>query len=220
MVTLREAQVIDINDPDKAGKIKIRILPEMELFKVDVLPWVGIYHEGTGITSTQGVHILPEQNSFIRVLIEDWPHLRKIRVISDDYVEGIYIYNNTSLTQVTDLTAQTYPQPFFKKYKDGTIEFHNTSSGEYGVLYKGGEYEIHDATGNYLINVKTNKLKFYNNTTSLKSIILDLKTLITHMQSTSAFLDGESRPCTYTQTSSDATLLSNLATKINSLLLD
>jgi hypothetical protein len=216
MIKFREAQVIDNNDPDKNGKVKVRILPEMLDFKETLLPWAGIYHEGNDCSA----HSLPEKNSYVHVLIEDWPFNKKIRIIYDDFIEGLYIYNNFSLSGVTELSTQTYPQPYFKKYKDGTIEFHNTSTGEYGILYKGGQYELYDSNGNYIVNVKNKKLKFYNDTTSLKDIIKDLKTLITHIESTGAFLDSQSKSCTYVKTADDTILLTNLGNKIDSLLLD
>lgn len=220
MVKIREAQVVDTNDPDKNGKVKIRVLPEMLNIEDSLLPWVGIYQFKSGTSTSIGVHTLPEKDTYIRVLIEDWPYLKKVRIISDDYVEGIYIYNNFSLSTISQLSSQTYPQPYFTKYKDGTIEFHNTSTGEYGVLYKNGEYELHDSNGNYYVNMKNKKLKIYNSTTSLKDIIKDLKTLIFHMQEVGAILDSKSLPCTYSHQATDAVILTNLATKIDSLLLD
>jgi len=162
METIREAQVISLDDPTKKGLIKVRIFPEMIDFKESDLPWAAKYSIGTGISSSIGVHELPEVNSYIRVVIEDWPFLQRIRYITDDYVEGLYIYSKASSLAITELGTQTYPQPFFKCYKDGTLQFHNTETGEHGVFFKGGGYFLSDANGNFFLNAKSKGIKAYN----------------------------------------------------------
>lgn len=164
MEVIREAQVIKNNSADKDGKIQVRIFPEMIDLPDSDLPWIGIYKIGTGTTSTIGVHEVPEVGSYIRVIIEDWPFLKRVRYISDDYVEGLYIYSQfASKVSISELGTQTYPQPFFKCYKDGTIEFHNSETGEHGVFYKGGGYFLSDASGNVFLNAKAKAVKAYNN---------------------------------------------------------
>lgn len=168
METIREAVVIDNNDPDKKGKVKVRILPEMLDFKEADLPWVGIYSMSMGQNADYGEHIVLENDSNIRVLIEDWPFLKRIRYISDDYLEQQYIYTAFSTTGVSEIGTQTYPQPSFKCYKDGTIDFHNSETGEHGVFFKDGGYFLVDATGNIYCNSKTKEIKAYNNNGYMK----------------------------------------------------
>jgi len=163
METIREAQVTRNDDPNKKGLIQVRIFPEMMDFTTSELPWASKYSIGTGISSNNGIHELPEVDSFIRVVIEDWPFLQRIRYISDDYVEGLYIYSKVSSLSISELGTQTYPQPFFKCYKDGTVQFHNTETGEHGVFFKGGGYFLQDSTGNFFLNSKTKGIKAYNN---------------------------------------------------------
>lgn len=163
MEVIREAQIINISDPDKKGKIKIKILPEMEKFSENMLPWVSLYTSSTGTTKDTGKHITFTVNSYIRVLVEDYPFYRRIRYISDDYVEGLYVYDKVSgLSSVTELGTQTYPEPMFQIFKDGTIEFHNTTTGEYGTFFKNGNYTLVDSNGNYFVNCKSKKIKIYN----------------------------------------------------------
>lgn len=168
METIREAQVVSLEDKNKKGLIKVRIFPEMIDFNESDLPWAAAYNIGTGISNSNGVHELPEVGSFIRVVIEDWPYLQRIRYISDDYVEGLYIYSKASSLAITELGTQTYPQPFFKCYKDGTITFHNSETGEHGTFYKGGGYFLCDKDGNFFLNSKTKAIKAYNNSGSIE----------------------------------------------------
>ncbi len=193
MEVIRVAKVINNNDPDHTGKVKIRVLPEMFDLLEEKLPWVSIYAQGTGTSQDTGNHIVLENNTFIRVIIEDWPLFDRVRYISDDYIEGQYIYDSFEDVEIDELGTQTYPQPNFKRFKDGTIEFHNSVSGEHGVYFKGGEYFIRDSSGNIFINTLTKEIKAYNNNgyISLKpngNIELNgnTKNLVTHAELDSA----------------------------------
>ena len=59
------AKVVDNNDPEKLGKIKVRILPEMEDFSENILPWVGVYNQN------DTTHSVPDNETFIRIVVED-----------------------------------------------------------------------------------------------------------------------------------------------------
>lgn len=205
METIREARVIDNNDPNKKGKVKIRILPEMLSFKDSELPWMSTYQQGEGISADVGTHGVPEKDTFIRVLIEDYPIMKRIRYISDDYVEGMYIYSKASgLSAIAELSSQAYPQPLFHIFKDGTITFHNSSTGEHGTLYKNGQYELFDKDGNWFVYIKNKQTKIYNDsgsfilkTDGVHELSGNTKSLTTHaelntsLQSELTALNGE-----------------------------
>lgn len=160
---IKVAKVENINDPDKKGRFQVRILPEMISLKVSDLPWARKYSSQQGTSSTVGEHKIPEVGTFIRVLVEDWPILKRIYYISDDCVDGLCIYNSASvLSGIDELSTQTYPQPIFKRYKDGTIEFHNSVTSEHGVFFANGEYQIKDDEGNFYSYSKNKEQKIYN----------------------------------------------------------
>jgi len=190
METIRCAKVIDNSYSSQSGKIQVRILPEMNDVDESLLPWIGIYNQGEGTSSTIGVHDLPEIGTFIRVVIEDWPFMKKVRYLSNDYVEGLYIYTKSSgLSAISELGTQTYPQPIFKIFKDGSIDFHNSTTGEHGTLYKNGQYTIVDSSGNIFCNAKDKEVKIYNTSgyfklTATGDIELNgnLKNLVTHAE--------------------------------------
>ena len=159
----RVAKVVDINDENETGKIKVRVYPELIDVDEDFLPWASCYSNSiNGTSESVGEHTFPEVDSWVRVFIEDYPVFQRVRIISNDYVEGLYIYKKAEgLTEITELDEQTYPQPIFKFYKDGTIQFHNTDTGESGTLYGDGSYQIKDKNGN-IISYSINEHKFYN----------------------------------------------------------
>lgn len=160
------AKVVDNNDPEKLGKIKIKIVPEMENFDENLLPWVGIYKQGLGTGDNTAVHEVPENNTFIRVLVEDWPFFKRIRYISDDFIEGKSQYEQFELN-IEELSEQNYPQPSFKKYKDGTIVFHNSQTGEHGSYFPNGSYFFIDSNGAPHIFMGNEKLSLKNNLISI-----------------------------------------------------
>jgi hypothetical protein len=191
--TIREAKVVSNTDTTKTGKIQVRILPEMQTFSEDLCPWVDQYiSDGTGLSATAGCHNVYEIGSFVRVLIEDFPFMRRIRVISDDYVEGLYCYQNLDLTPISELSSQTYPQPIFKMFADGVITFHNTSTGEMGILYKNGGYSIVDTNGNIYANSIDKEIKFYNSKASI-AIAADGKLEITSTSDLDISISGNSK---------------------------
>lgn len=215
---IREAEVVDNNDPDKKGKIKIRILPEMQDFQENMLPWSAVYSNQSGLSQDVGEHKIFEIGSLIRVIIED-EYYKKIRYISDDYIEGFYIYDSCDVSSISELDAQTYPQPYFKITKDGTIEFHNTISGEKGTLFKGGGYILHDKNGNIFVK-PSSKIKIYNDSTSLKTILSDIQSIILDLVTPLNFVDGNGTPCTFSKAATDLPKIQQTLTNINALMED
>jgi len=165
----RVAKVVDNNDENETGKIKIRVYPELIDVDEDFLPWASYYSNSiNGTSEDSGEHTFPEIDSWVRVFIEDYPVFQRVRIISNDYVEGLYIYKKAEgLTEITELDEQTYPQPIFKFYKDETIQFHNTDTGESGTLYGDGSYQIKDKNGNFF-SYSIKEHKFYNDNGYIK----------------------------------------------------
>ena len=170
----RSAKVVNNNDENKLGKIQVRIYPELIDVDKEFLPWVDFYSNSLNGTSLDcGEHTFPEIDSWVRVFVEDYPIFHRVKIISNDYVEGLYIYSKSDgLKEIKDgetnlLENQTYPQPIFKFYKDGTIQFHNTNTGESGTLYGDGSYQIKDKNGNFFSHSKKEH-KFYNNNGYIK----------------------------------------------------
>ena len=218
MEVIREAQVIDNNDPDRKGKVKVRILPDMLNFENDLLPWISIYTQKNGISSEIGEHKVLENNTYIRVLIEDYPYMKRIRFISDDYIEGLYVYNKADGLEITELGSQSYPQPTFQITKDGTIIFHNSDTSEHGTFFKDGSYFLHASNGNFYVNTKGKKLKIYNDQYTLKEIFVDFQEVLLDLVTPLNIIDSRGAPCTFTKAGVDLTKINQALTKLNALL--
>lgn len=220
MEVIREAQVVDNNDTDKKGNVKVRILPDMLDFSEDVLPWISIYAQSNGISSEIGNHKVLEKDSYIRVLIEDYPFMKRIRYISDDYVEGLYIYDKISGLTITELGTQTYPQPTFQITKDKTIIFHNSDTSEHGTFFNDGSYFLHAADGNFYINSKDKKIKVYNSQYTLKEILVDFQAILLDLVTPLNIIDSRGAPCTFTKASTDLPKVNQALSKLNALMED
>jgi hypothetical protein len=141
----RLALVIDTNDSDKQGKIKLRILPEMNMMSEDHLPWAKPQiHSSYGLSKEEVTysHNIPELNTLIYCDVsDDWTSFYYLDEIP--YYGPGYSYEDTISSiqeSIEDLEEQTYPQPSYQRTKDGTIAFHNTETGESGVVYSSGTY--------------------------------------------------------------------------------
>jgi hypothetical protein len=146
---LRKAIVIDIDDPDKQGKIKVKVMPDNEGITDDSLfPWAMPF---SSYNSSKVMSNDPfEVNSKVRILIRtDWQRFY--------YLGNRYQYSNFTFDTITSLlnnissiNNKEYKNLRFRLYLDGSLDFHNNSTGEHGYIHSNGSYYFMDKDG-YLI---------------------------------------------------------------------
>jgi hypothetical protein len=168
MMIMRDAIVIDNNDPDKKSRIKVQILPEQKGITDETLyRWIlPMFNAGS---DAMGEHNPPEKDSHVQVLILDKYWLEQ-RYINNWFIEGYNKYTDwtDNSSNITDLTgSQTYPEPRFKIFPDGSLEFRNYTTGEKGWLNSNGSYIIFDVGGNIFCYSKDKNIKLYNDETSI-----------------------------------------------------
>ena len=164
----RTAKVISDNDPEELSRVQVRILPEFTEMQESMLPWAYVTYPGKGNSSETSVHNPPEIGSFVRVEIRDkfW---KEIYVISDEFLEGFAAYEKWSTAQsgISELSNQTYPQPRFEAFKDGSIFFNNTDTGEKGVYHSSGSYVFMNSAGAFYVYSKDQETEIYNDATRI-----------------------------------------------------
>jgi hypothetical protein len=156
-LNLMTAKVISIDDPDKEGKIKIKISPAHKDLKDIDLPWAVPFT--TMLFSSTSQNDLPEINSILWVLVqEDW---QRFYFIGNRYFYDYFSFNDilSQLNQATEITGKTYTDLKFRLYKDSGLDFHNNNTGEHGFIHKSGSYTVFDANGNMCVNTKTKDVK-------------------------------------------------------------
>lgn len=161
----RTAVVIDDNDPDQLSKVKVRVFPELKDVEEDNLPWAKPYIGSDGTSSTYGKHSPPEIGSFVRIKIQkNYWNEGSFYYVRNEFLDGIKFYDlwaNNIEGNISDLGGQTYPQPRFQYFPDGTCIFLNSETGETGIFHSSGSYAIFDKDGKPFLYLKQ-VAKIYN----------------------------------------------------------
>ncbi len=164
---LYKAIVIDDNDSDKLGKVKIKVLPEMKDVKDEDLPWA-LPFLSLGMNSTTFTHIPPIKNTHIWIFFLD-TYFQKPYYITGRIIEGLYKYDDnikTPLSNITEIGSLTYPNPRAILLPDNSLLFYNTETKEKGIYNQNGTYFFINATGEIYIYSKDKLIKMYNDSGS------------------------------------------------------
>ncbi len=159
----RYGRVIDNLDEDQLGKVQVRIIPEMNSIEDDKLPWVMPRITGTpGLQEGVGKHSVPEIESIVTVFIsEDWQTFEftsEAPRVTDWYPYAKFEED----FDIADMEeAPEYPEPHFTRTPDGTIVFHNQTTGDIGIQHPTGLYVLADKDGNLFVKF-INKVKISN----------------------------------------------------------
>lgn len=215
----REGKVIDNNDPLKLGRVKVKVYPELSSILDSDLPWASPYNEGTGTTEESGIHRIPEIGAFVKIIVED-AYWQRFRYTTNDYIPNLYIYPKFSEVIISEMETQTYPQPQFQRYEDGTVTFHNTETGETGIYHNSGTYHFLDSEGNYFVNTAGKKIKIYNSSAMLKTIIKSVQEVLQNLVTPLNLKDGQGLPCIYSNVGTDLPKIQQVLVDLNNLMED
>jgi len=151
-LSLHYATVVDNNDTDQKAKIKIRILPEMKDFDDAKLPWYRPFFPD-GMSADQFSYNPPENDSKIWVICTD-KFLTDGYYLAGAFIDGFFDFSSvqSDLQNISELSNTDYDKLRFTKMPDGTIIFHNDSTGEVGVYHNSGKYVIIDNNGDVHIS--------------------------------------------------------------------
>jgi len=230
MLEYRKAVVLDNIDLDKEGRIKVRILPEMNGVDESLLKWIYPFLLPGG-GGQNGTHDVPEIGEYVTVVIKD-KYWINIEYISADYTIDNYPYSSfeTIAGNISELGSQTYPQPkYLRKFNDGTIMFHNSDTGESGIYNNNGSYIIFDSTGkiieksNYGISLDgstSGKIKIRNSSATLHTILKDTITVLKNLITPLNLVDSLKSPVVYTQVGVDLPKMIIALSQIDQLMED
>lgn len=164
----RVARVEDNNDSKKQGRVQVRIYPEFESLDQASLPWAEPYIEGDICipgNNPVGKYSIPEKGSFIVVEIDStWQEFHYLG-LTPKRDRGENLSDITKeLSNLTDVDI-TYPQPLYLlRSKDGSIAYHNTDTGELGIVSSKGVFVSFDSEGNLNLGSKDGSImKFSSN---------------------------------------------------------
>lgn len=212
---LYTATVIDIDDKDKKGKIKIQILPELEGVDEELLPWAVPFQ--SEVSEKTLSNNLPSLESTIWVLVDEtW---KRFFYLNNRYFEGLFEFSNVEnvISKIAELNDKEYKNLDFILYEDGSVSFHNNSDGSHGFVQKNGTYQIFDKDGNITINTGKNKFVLKNELSDIKDILDRMQTVLQNL-ATPMNLVAPNGPVTYNKASEDLPDMIKLKTDISNLM--
>lgn len=140
--------VEDRNDPEKRGRLKVRVFSKMEGLDLSLIPWCEPdYSNGGGSSSGGGKFDLPELNSVVSVSYDDSLYLPRwknnitiskklIEIFGEEYENAVSLYYNES----TDTGSIMLPNKgIYSWFKDASTLIRNDGS----VLVKSNKQTIH-----------------------------------------------------------------------------
>jgi len=156
--------VVDNKDPVEKGRLQIQVLPELKDVSSSLLPWMRPFMYQDVVNTP-----LPIGTQVWCFFID--PFWKDGYWISSQFIDGFYDYESvlSNVSNIIELDSPEYPQPFFKKYADNTVLFHNELTKESGVLSPFGSYIIFNKTGNIVLSNS-------GNTQTVSSALFQIKT--------------------------------------------
>jgi hypothetical protein len=155
-LTLHTGLVISNNDPEKKGRVQIRILPEFKDVDESTLPWAIPFNLTSSLTSIEKTTY--EVNSLVWVLIDSlW---LRYYYLNNRFFHSFFDFADieSKLNIITENPSKEYKDLRFTLYEDGSLNFHNIVTGETGFIHKQGTYIYFDSNGVLNINGSTKNL--------------------------------------------------------------
>lgn len=158
---LKDALVISNNDPDKKGRIQIRVLPDAKDIKESSLPWArNFFAYLSKSKSVLNKKYFPK-DSLIRVLVSQDD--QSYYFLGGLDLQGLYDFSkiNDIISNVSDAGSVDYETIEFKLYENGTLWFQDNSNNNTGIIHSSGGYALFDGDGKLFIHTK-NDSKIYD----------------------------------------------------------
>lgn len=153
----RVAKVEDNKDPKASGRVKVRIYPEFSSLNEQELPWASPATTTDSFIPDQDVRSfrIPEKGSYVLVKINPtWQEFFYTGEAPRNALENTYSNIVDKLTESVSCDT-TSPQPLIlTRTKDGVISYHNTDTGELGLVSKEGVYVTFNSSGDFVFGKK------------------------------------------------------------------
>ena len=152
------------DDGEKLSRVKVMLLPEMKDMASSYLPWLRPFFV-KGMSADSFSHLSPEIGDKVWCIFLD-NFFKDGYYFSGAFIDGFFDIDTVENTISDNITEEeiniTYPNLKFKQFADGTIEFHNTDTGDRGVYHSSGAYFIINSDGNIILKKGISKIQINN----------------------------------------------------------
>ena len=155
---LHYADVIDNNDPDKKGRIKIKIPYLHEGLSNDLLPYATQFLIGGGGSNDYGKSFIPENNSKVWIGFYDKEDMKLPFYIADIQLSEIHPHNLFEDNVKSEIeSSSSYPNTKYTYYKNGICigVDSSDSNAEIFVYHPSGSYFKIDNSGKSYLKTGT-----------------------------------------------------------------
>jgi hypothetical protein len=163
---IRESRVISTTDPEKLGRIQLKIYPELAEIPAEDCPWC--------FPHTGGVHGksfgMPLKDQLISSIVwsKYWNEITFLPFNITKPTEHLFAkWKDDQKPKITDMKDDPEEEHFVvEEYEDGFTEFHDTKNGQHGFLHPKETFVTINKDGDvFMQSIK--KLTFHNKDSDL-----------------------------------------------------
>lgn len=154
-IFFKQAKVINNNDLERKARIQVRVLPDLQDVRKEVLlPWV-LPFNNSGMAQEQYSMDLPKVGSMVWVFFYHSEMYLDGFYINGSFIEGFFDFDSIAerINAITEIGSNVaYPNLRFRLSQSGNIYFENTENGECGIVKSNGAYALLNNEGFALDN--------------------------------------------------------------------
>jgi len=164
---LREAKVISVDDPEKLGRVQLKVYPELSEIKDDECPWCFPTHGGIHGKSFE----VPLVDTLVTCIVWNkyWNEISFFPLVITKPTEHLFDkWKDNQKSKISDMKdAPEEAHLSVEQYEDDFNEFHDTKNSQHGVLHPSGAYCLIDKDGTMYIQF-VKKYVFHDKDSNLK----------------------------------------------------
>ena len=158
-MNLYPAKVIDNNDPEKMGRVKIQNMQLHAQVDADKLPWAKQQSLFSGGSNKYGCSNIPETDSLVWIYFENEDDFLKPYYVADIHLNQFHphkLFNDNIKSKITGFSS-AYPDVKYQYYKNGNCiaVSSNDSSPEIAIYHKSGTNIFIDSNGKIIVTGKS-----------------------------------------------------------------
>lgn len=171
---LREAKVLDTTDPEKLGRIQLKVYPELSSILDADCPWCfphtsGVHNKSFGVPLVGKLITCVVWNRYWNeITFLPFSITKPTEHLFDDWIKN-------QRPNITDMETEPEEEHLVvDQFENDFTIFHDTKNNQHGFLHPSGTYIIVNKDGSVVINTNKGYFKVKNSFANLFSDVLDV----------------------------------------------